>query len=104
MSLEKRFTMNNHLPFALSVILGLLLGASSFAADDRTQRPNIIFFYADDLGYGDLACYGSKAAQTPRLDALARKGTRFTQFYVSHCVCSPTRASILTGMTMRNPQ
>jgi len=75
-------------------ILGLALCVRSFAAE---ERPNIVFFYADDLGYGDLACYGSQAAQTPRLDALAGEGTRFTQFYVSHCVCSPTRASAITG-------
>ncbi len=61
------------------------------------ERPNIVFFYADDLGYGDLACYGSPIAQTPVLDQLAREGTRFTQFYVSHCVCSPTRCSAITG-------
>lgn len=67
------------------------------SADAKQPRPNIIFFYADDLGYGDLACYGSEAAQTPRLDRLAREGARFTQFYVSHCVCSPTRATAITG-------
>ncbi|MDA7921125.1 sulfatase-like hydrolase/transferase [Verrucomicrobiales bacterium] len=61
------------------------------------SRPNIIFFYADDMGYGDLACYGSEVAQTPRIDQLAAEGTRFTQFYVSNCVCSPTRASAITG-------
>ena len=79
------------------VIFGLALCVRSFATDNRAERPNIVFFYADDLGYGDLACYGSPVAQTPRLDALAREGTRFTQFYVSHCVCSPTRASAITG-------
>ena len=61
------------------------------------ERPNVVFFYADDLGYGDLSCYGSPVAQSPRLDALAAEGIRFTQFYVSHCVCSPTRSSAITG-------
>ena len=89
--------MKCHSPFAITIILALALDASSVAAGDRVQRPNIIFFYADDLGYGDVACYGSEMAQTPRLDSLAREGTRFTQFYVSHCVCSPTRASAITG-------
>jgi N-acetylgalactosamine-6-sulfatase len=60
-------------------------------------RPNILFLYADDLGYGDLACYGHPRSQTPRLDRLAAEGTRFTQFYVSHCLCSPTRSSAITG-------
>ena len=57
----------------------------------------MVFLYADDLGYGDLACYGSPVAETPRLDRFAREGTRFMQFYVSNCVCSPTRASAITG-------
>lgn len=70
----------------------------SFAvAAPGAARPNIVFLYADDLGYGDLGSYGSKLAATPNLDQLAREGTRFTQFYVSHCVCSPTRASAITG-------
>ncbi len=79
--------------------LVLIAACLSFAltAFSAADRPNIVFFYADDLGYGDLACYGSKAAQTPRLDRLAREGTRFMQFYVSHCVCSPTRATAITG-------
>ncbi len=89
--------MRNHAILAIAVILGLALCARSSVAADRAARPNIVFLYADDLGYGDLACYGSPVAETPRLDALARQGTRFTQFYVSHCVCSPTRASAITG-------
>ncbi|NQT14154.1 MAG: sulfatase-like hydrolase/transferase, partial [Planctomycetes bacterium] len=83
--------------FSIAVVIGVALNASSHGAEDQVERPNVIFFYADDLGYGDLACYGSEVAQTPRLDSLAREGTRFTQFYVSHCVCSPTRASAITG-------
>lgn len=66
-------------------------------AASSPPRMNVVFLYADDLGYGDLACYGSQVAQTPRLDRLAQQGTRFTQFYVSHCVCSPTRCSAITG-------
>jgi N-acetylgalactosamine-6-sulfatase len=78
----------------LLVVLSAFL--SSVPAQE-SEPPNIVFLYADDLGYGDLACYGSPAARTPRLDALSREGTRFTQFYVSHCVCSPTRCSAITG-------
>lgn len=66
-------------------------------ADPTSDRPNIVFLYADDLGYGDLACYGSSMAKSPHLDRLASDGSRFTQFYVSHCVCSPTRCSAITG-------
>ena len=89
--------MSCRLIMAISVCVVAAVCASVVTAGERAQKPNIIFFYADDLGYGDLACYGSQLAQTPRLDALAREGTRFTQFYVSHCVCSPTRASAITG-------
>lgn len=71
--------------------------ARSEEQDAGSPKPNIVFIYADDLGYGDLACYGSPVGQSPRLDRLASEGTRFTQFYVSHSVCSPTRASAMTG-------
>lgn len=92
--------MKNHLfPLAAAVLIAVAAGSPAFPAGaaDPAPRPNILFFYADDLGYGDLACFGSPVAQSPRLDRLARQGTRFTQFYVSHCVCSPTRASAITG-------
>jgi len=60
-------------------------------------RPNIIIFYCDDLGYGDLGCYGSDAIRTPHLDRLAAEGVRFTNWYSNAPVCSPSRASLLTG-------
>src|SRR2546421_2302781 len=68
----------------------------------KTRKPapqpsNIIFILADDLGWADLGCYGSKFYETPNLDNLARSGMRFTQAYAACCVCSPTRASIMTG-------
>ncbi len=59
--------------------------------------PNLLFILSDDLGYGDLACFGGTAVKTPNLDALAADGMRFTQFYAASAVCSPTRASALTG-------
>ena len=59
--------------------------------------PNVVFFLADDLGWRDLGCYGSQFYETPNLDALAVSGARFTQAYAACPVCSPTRASILTG-------
>ena len=61
------------------------------------QKPNIIFIYADDLGYGDLGCYGSKVNRTPHLDQLAKDGIRFTDFYSAAPVSSPSRAALLTG-------
>jgi arylsulfatase A-like enzyme len=61
------------------------------------KRPNIVFFLADDLGWSDLACYGSKVHETPALDQFARQGVKFTDYYAAAPVCSPTRASLMTG-------
>ncbi|GAB4338837.1 MAG: hypothetical protein Kow0099_13240 [Candidatus Abyssubacteria bacterium] len=61
------------------------------------RRPNIILILTDDMGYGDLGCYGSKAIKTPNIDALAREGMRFTDFYAASAICSPSRAGLLTG-------
>lgn len=61
------------------------------------QKPNIILFLADDLGYGDLSCYGSNEVKTPNIDQLASGGMKFTHFYAGSAVCSPSRASVLTG-------
>jgi arylsulfatase A-like enzyme len=71
-----------------------------FAAQSTNQPPNIVVILADDLGYGDLSCYGAPDIRTPHIDALARDGIRFTNFYANSPVCSPTRAALLTG---RNP-
>lgn len=60
-------------------------------------RPNVIFILADDLGWGDLGCYGHERIRTPNLDKLAAQGTLFTQFYVCGSVCSPSRAAFMTG-------
>ena len=60
-------------------------------------KQNIIFILADDLGWSDLACYGSEFYETPNIDALAASGVRFTNSYAASPLCSPTRASILTG-------
>jgi arylsulfatase A-like enzyme len=62
------------------------------------QSPNIIFILADDLGYGDIGCYGQQKIATPNIDRLAAGGVRFTQFYAGTTVCAPSRASLLTGM------
>lgn len=67
------------------------------AAAAVAQKPNFIVVFADDLGYGDLACYGSKTIRTPRLDRMAEEGVRFTSFYAGAPFCSPSRAALLTG-------
>ncbi len=72
-----------------------LLSASRLAASQR--RPNIVLILADDLGNGDLACYGHPTHQTPNLDRMAREGVRFTDFYTPMPFCAPTRSSLLTG-------
>ncbi|MCY4351610.1 MAG: sulfatase-like hydrolase/transferase, partial [Gemmatimonadetes bacterium] len=61
------------------------------------SRPNIVFVFADDWGWGDLSCYGHPHAKTPNLDRLAAQGTLFSQFYVCSGVCSPSRAAVMTG-------
>ncbi|MEM1061965.1 MAG: sulfatase-like hydrolase/transferase [Planctomycetota bacterium] len=61
------------------------------------ERPNIVFLFADDLGYADLGCYGHPYAETPRIDGLADEGTRFTQFYVTGVTCNPSRTGLMTG-------
>ena len=63
------------------------LAASSLAAQPRVPKPNIVFILADDLGYGDLGCYGQKLIQTPNLDRLASEGIRFTSAYSGSTVC-----------------
>ena len=64
---------------------------------DAEARPNFILIYADDLGYGDLGCYGSTKNRTPRIDAMAREGVRLTDFYSTSGVCTPSRSSLMTG-------
>lgn len=67
---------------------------------ESPPRPNIVFILADDLGYGDLGCYGQKKIQTPRLDQMAREGIRFTSHYSGFTVCSPSRCALMTGKHM----
>ena len=65
--------------------------------DKEDSKPNVLLLLADDLGYGELGCYGQKQIKTPVLDSLAKKGVRFTQFYAGNAVCAPSRASLITG-------
>lgn len=74
----------------------LLFSDRASIAQDKAKRPNILIIFTDDQGYGDLACYGSKKHRTPRMDQLAKEGTRFTNFYSQH-VCGPSRSALLTG-------
>ncbi|XP_066448320.1 arylsulfatase A [Eleutherodactylus coqui] len=75
----------------------LLSGCLLYPAATSSAPPNILLIFADDLGYGDLGCYGHPTSHTPNLDRLAARGLRFTDFYSTGAVCSPSRAGLLTG-------
>ncbi len=82
--------MKRVLCFCVAVIL--------ISATEAAEKPNIVFLMADDLGYGDLGCYGQKEILTPNIDRLSRDGIRFTQAYAGSTVCAPSRSSLMTGM------
>ena len=79
--------------FAAIVSMLLLTGLSAQSAD----HPNFVVIFTDDQGYGDLSCFGGKHISTPRIDRMAAEGVLMTNFYASAPVCSPTRASVMTG-------
>jgi arylsulfatase A len=84
-----------HIVMAVAFCFAL---APSTRAADATNRPNILFILADDLGYGDLGCYGQKIIQTPHIDRLAAEGMKFTSFYAGNAVCAPSRCTLITGL------
>lgn len=96
--------MNFKKIFAFVPIFILLMGVSSngqkkeTATKEAFSSPNIIYILADDLGYGDLSCYGQKKFKTPNIDKLASQGMLFTQHYSGSTVCAPSRSTLLTGM------
>src|SRR5688572_32907996 len=75
-------------------LLLIALSASSHAKD---RPPNVILILCDNLGYGDVGCYGSKLHRTPHIDRLAAEGMRFTDAYAASGVCTPSRAALMTG-------
>ncbi len=85
--------MNSYYSFLFVIVLGLIQSVGQAQSD----KPNVIFILADDLGYGELGCFGNSFNETPNLDQLAMDGTRFTQAYASAPVCSPYRAAFMTG-------
>ncbi len=80
-----------------SLVLIMLLAVLPVVSIAGVQQPNIIYILADDLGYGDLGCYGQKVIETPCLDKMAAQGLRFTQHYSGSTVCGPSRSCMLTG-------
>ena len=84
--------------FSIVALLGSCNSKTSASTEKQDLKPNIIYILADDLGYGDLSCYGQQNFQTPNIDKLAEEGMMFTQHYSGSAVCSPSRSSLLTGM------
>jgi arylsulfatase A len=82
----------------LIVVLATIISISNISAQIRSKKPNIIFILADDLGYGDIGCYGQQKIATPNIDRLAKMGIKFTDFYSGSTVCAPARCTFLTGM------
>ncbi|HOC68460.1 MAG: Arylsulfatase [Candidatus Hydrogenedentes bacterium ADurb.Bin101] len=82
-----------------AAILPFLPIGATVSAPTRTddKKPNLVWIWCDNLAYGDLGCYGNQAIKTPVIDSLAQSGTRLTQYYIAHTVCSPSRAALLTG-------
>lgn len=89
-----------HIPvrlLALVCLVAVLAFAGNASATSAPQPPNLIIILADDMGYGDLACFGHPSISTPNLDHMAAEGMKFTQFYVAASVCTPSRAALMTG-------
>lgn len=89
------------LSHSLLALASLCLGFNTLSAEEA-KPPNIIFFFVDDLGYGEVGAYGQEKIKTPYLDELAKDGIKFTQFYSGQNVCAPSRCALLTGKHMGN--
>ena len=75
----------------LRLVIGLVMVSGWGGMLRAAERPNVILIMADDLGYGDVSCYGAKTVETPAIDRLAREGVRFTSGYCTASTCTPTR-------------
>src|SRR5437899_5198604 len=81
----------------LALALAGALAAVSLFAAERARPKNIVIIYGDDVGYGDVSCYGAKRVSTPNVDRLAREGLRFTSGYATSATCTPSRFALLSG-------
>lgn len=90
----------------VACLVGTSIGERALLAQDRSEakKPNIVFILADDLGYGELGCYGQEKIKTPNLDRLATQGMRFTQHYTGAPVCAPARCVLMTGRHLGNAE
>jgi arylsulfatase A len=89
--------MRLHFTPLLALVSCFMSMPSSFAQVAGGRPPNVVLIFCDDMGYGDVGCFGSKGAATPNIDRLAREGVRLTDFYVAQAVCSASRAALMTG-------
>jgi len=96
MSLARRFSLGILIPL-IAVCLSAGTTMPALAADARPDQPNILLIMVDDLGWGDLSSYGAPDLKSPNIDKLVAAGMRFDNFYANCCVCSPTRAALMTG-------
>src|SRR6476661_8930673 len=85
------------LTFVLALSAPFIAAAEPAASPPAKGPPNVVLIFCDDMGYGDVGCYGAKGYTTPHIDRLAAEGCRFTDFYVAQAVCSASRAALLTG-------
>jgi arylsulfatase A-like enzyme len=99
--MNKSLNRRNFLKIAGATALGAVLAGCTDellqSANNPADKPNFIIIFCDDLGYGDLGCFGSKKHRTPNIDRMADEGMRFTSFYVTSGVCTPSRSSLMTG-------
>ena len=84
--------MNVVYPAGLAILLATFMPSAASAADP--PGPNVILIFCDDMGYGDVGCYGARGYTTPHIDRIAREGVRFTDFYVPSPVCSASRSAL----------
>ena len=89
--------MKSHIARVLILTFVVVLEGAFLSSAYAQDKPNILLLLADDLGYGELGCYGQKIVRTPTIDRLANQGMRFTDFYAGNAVCSPSRAVLMTG-------
>jgi len=96
--MSKNNSQNRFLILLTAVVIALSVIFISCSSEKSARNPNIILILADDLGYGDLSCYGQNKFETPNIDQLAAKGIKFTQHYAGSTVCAPSRCSLMTGL------
>ena len=94
---ESRLVRHNKRIAMRTITIGLITTITLTASSLAAVRPNFLVIMADDLGYGDLGCYGQARIKTPHIDRLAAEGMKFTQFYAGSTVCAPSRCVLMTG-------